>query len=34
MVGNPLSSNIKKELLKLLNSKIFDEVDECDALFK
>ena len=25
MVGNPLSSNIKKELLKLLNSKIFDE---------
>ena len=25
MVGNPLSSNIKKELLKLLNSKVFDE---------
>ena len=25
MVGNPLSSNTKKELLKLLDSKIFDE---------
>ena len=25
MVGNPLSSNVKKELLKLLNSKVFDE---------